>query len=418
MLQRPPLLPFLALCASILLWLTPSALADDHAPEAPSKKAVTLHEAHVFYLYRGEGALSLDERAQHASQALSLAAGSATEPEVHVEEKGEVATVLAGPTPIVELREEDAHLAGDSSLKVHVASVASRVTKAIEGERRRVSLANTVFSISLVVFFGLITVYLVGRVSELGVRARRYVSEHPEKIPALRLQRLDVIGAASVRNGFLVFLGLGRWAAMFGLAYAWLVLSLSLFESTRPYTEKLTGIVLSPLTALVGRVASALPLFAIVLAAAALLGVMMRIADLFFQSVDRGETHVGWLARETALSAGLVVRLGITLFALIIVGPVITGDADGSLSRIGMVLLVAIAIAAVPSLASIIAGISTVFSRSLGLGDLVEYGGERGHVKEIGLVSLTLEGDHGIAIRVPHARSLWHATRVVERRQR
>ena len=63
-----------------------------------------------------------------------------------------------------------------------------------------------------------------------------------------------------------------------------------------------------------------------------------------------------------------------------------------------------------------IAGIATVFSRTLTLGDLVEYGGERGHVRKIGLLAMTLDGDNGITIRVPHARSLWHATRVVERR--
>ncbi len=414
---RAPFLPLVALCVALLLWVIPGALADGGFTEAPTKKAVTLHEGHVFYLHRGEGTHSLEERAQRASQALSLAASAPVAPEVHVEQRDDVATVLAGNTPIVELREEDARLAGDSSLKVHAASVASRISKAIEGERRRVSLANTVFSISLVIFFGLITIYVIGRVSDLGNRARRYVTAHPEKIPALRLKSLDVIGAASVRNGFLVFLGVAHWVSLFGLAYAWLVLSLSLFESTRPYTEKLTGLVLSPLTALVGRVASALPLVAIVLAAAALLAVLVRISDLFFQSVERGETQTTWLPRDTALSVALVVRLGIILFALIIVAPVITGDGDGSLSRIGMVMLVALAVASVPSLASIIAGLTTVFSRTVYRGDLVDYGGERGLVREIGLVSMTLEGEDGSTIRVPHARALWHATRVVRRKR-
>jgi small-conductance mechanosensitive channel len=96
---------------------------------------------------------------------------------------------------------------------------------------------------------------------------------------------------------------------------------------------------------------------------------------------------------------------------------VITGDNDGALSRVGSVLLAALATASVPSLASIIAGVSTVFSRSLGPGDLVEYGGERGRVRRIGLVSLLLEDADGLSIRVPHARSLWHPTRILERRQ-
>lgn len=409
---------FLVLCASLLLWLIPTAFADEGNADAQSKKAVTLHESPVFFLHRGDDTRPLTVRAQRASQALSLAARSEDDAEVRVDYRGDNATILAGTTPIVELRSEDARLAGDASLEMHASSVASSVAKAIESERQRVSLANFVFSISLVVFFGLVTIYLLGRVTDLARHARRYVTLHPDKVPALRLKSLDVVGAASVRNGALVLLSLSRWLSVFGLAYAWLVLSLSLFDSTRPYTEKLTGIVLSPLTALVGRIASSLPLFAIVLAAAGLVAVWVRFTDLFFHSVERGETEVGWLARETAPAAGLVVRIGIVLFALVIVGPIITGDHDGALSRLGMVMVIAFSIAAIPALASIIAGVITVFSRTIGPGDLVEYGGERGHVREMGLVSLSLEGPDGISIRVPHARALWHATRILERRKR
>lgn len=403
----------------VAILLAVSSPASAEAPEAPSaRKPVTLHESVVFELHRGEGNLSVADRAQRVSQALDAAASASEEPEVRVQRQGDVAIIIAGETPIVQLREEDARLSGEASLDVHAATVASRIRAALKSERRRASVANTVFSFSLVVFFGLVTVYLVGRVSEFVGRARSFVLENPQSIPALRLKSLDVIGAASVRNGALVFLGIARWASLIGLAYAWLVLSLSLFETTRPYTEKLTGIVLAPLTALVGRVASALPLFAVVLAAVALVAVLLRICDLFFQSVDRGETRVSWLAPELALAASLVVRLGIVLFALIFVGPVITGDGDGALSRTGMVLLVAFSAAAIPSLASVIAGVSTVFSRTLSLGDHVEYGGERGRVREIGILSLILEAEDGSSVRVPHARSLWHATRVLERRRR
>ncbi len=420
MFQRQFFQPFFVLCTWLLLWLVPSALADEGSAESQNRKAVTLHEARVFYLHRGDDARSLHDRAQRASQALSLAARAegVEEIEVRIDYKGDIATILAGSTPIIELRPEDARLSGDSSLEVHASSVASRIAKAIESERQRVSLANFVFSISLVVFFGLVTIYLLGRVTDFARRARAFVTYHPEKIPALRLKSLDVVGSASVRNGALVLLSLTRWLSVFGLAYAWLVLSLSLFESTRPYTEKLTGIVLSPLTALVGRIASSLPMFAIVLVAAGLVAVLVRFSDLFFNSVERGETEVGWLPRETASAASLVVRIGIVLFALVIVGPIITGDPNGALSRLGMLIVIAFAVASIPALASIIAGVIVVFSRTIGPGDLVEYGGERGLVREMGLLSLSLVGEGGATIRVPHVRSLWHATRILERRQR
>lgn len=413
-------IPIVAFWACLWLGLMSAARAEDGAVDSQGKKAVTLHETLVFYLYRGDDARSLSDRAQRASQALSLAArtNGDGEADVRIDYKGDIATILVGSTPIVELRPEDARMAGDSTLEVHASSVAARVAKAIESERQRVSLANFVFSISLVVFFGLVTLYLLGRVTDFTRRARRYVTLHPDKIPALRLQSLDVVGSASVRNGALVLLSLTRWLSLLGLAYAWLVLSLSLFDSTRPYTEKLTGIVLSPLTALVGRMASSLPMFAIVLAAAGLVAVLVRFSDLFFYSVERGETEVGWLTRDTAAAASLITRVAIVLFALVIVGPVITGDPNGALSRLGMVVVIALAVAATPALASVIAGIMVIFSRTLGTGDLVEYGGERGFVREMGLVSLCLVTEGGVTIRVPHARSLWHATRILERRQR
>src|SRR5262245_44111240 len=107
----------LVLWMALLGWLAPLAWAQAPAP-TPVKRAVSLHEGAVFFLHRAEGKHSLEERAQRASQALALAAGAATAPEVRVERAGDVATVLAGSTPIVELHAEDAELAGDSSLDV------------------------------------------------------------------------------------------------------------------------------------------------------------------------------------------------------------------------------------------------------------------------------------------------------------
>lgn len=110
-----------------------------------------------------------------------------------------------------------------------------------------------------------------------------------------------------------------------------------------------------------------------------------------------------------------LVRAGIVLFALVFAGPVITGDPNGALSRTGAIVLSALALASTPLLASIVAGVALSFSRSIRAGDQVEYGGSRGVVRDVGVVVVVLEGEDGSTIRVPHARSLWHPTRILEK---
>ncbi|MDB4971925.1 MAG: uncharacterized protein JWN48_266 [Myxococcaceae bacterium] len=406
----------LALCSALVAGacLAPRQAHAD-APAEPAALDVTLHEAAVFRLQRGDGARSLAQRAQRASRALAEAVESTTPDQVTSKLSSDRATIFAGSTPIVELTAEDAALAGDSSLAAHAESVVSRVRAAMLREQERSRIANTVFSASLVVFFGLITVYLMRKLHDWAGGARRFLVIETHRVPALRLQRLEVLGPAAVRSVLLLVVSLGHGLGFFGLAYAWLVLSLSLFGGTRPYVERLTGLVLTPLSGLVARVATELPLFVVLVIAGGLVAVIVRIVELFFASVARGETKLSWLEPEIAMATSTLVRVGLVIFALVFAGPVITGQPDGALSRTGVIILFALALASTPLLASIVAGVALAFARALRAGDRVEYGGRVGIVQDIGLVVLTMADDEGGSIRVPHALSLFHPTRILKR---
>ena len=127
-----------------------------------------------------------------------------------------------------------------------------------------------------------------------------------------------------------------------------------------------------------------------------------------------GSWKVGWIESEVAAATSTLTRVGLIIFALVFVGPVLTGSPEGALSRTGIIILVAIALASTPLLASIIAGVALSFARAIKLGDRVEYGGRVGVVRQIGMIVMTLEDDEGGSVRVPHARSLFLPTRIVK----
>jgi small-conductance mechanosensitive channel len=375
---------------------------------------VRLHEHPIFTLSVSRVDQRASERATAASRALESVVDDPGKATAHVEESPGNAVVFVGNTPIVSLGDADAEAAGgDVSLHVYAASVRSKIDDALRAERTRSAIAEHVFSFSLLVFSALLAFLLVRRVGEISGRLRMWVKSNPDHIPALKLGTIEVVRPAAVRGAVSVGLALAHRIAQFTIVYSWLIFALSRFEATRDYTDRLAGFVLVPLSALIGRLGSSLPLFVVAAIAALALGVAVRFVGLFFGSVARGETHVAWLPRDLAGPTSVLVRAGMVLASIVLAAPLITGTDDGALSRAGVVALVALGLACTPVLACAAAGVPAVYGRHLRPGDFVEAGGRAGIVRDVTLLELVLEDAVGCEVRVPQLLGLWHPMRVL-----
>jgi small-conductance mechanosensitive channel len=401
--------------------IAPVRAASSAATPAPSSSAaaetssdIKLREHPIFSLRATRVDQAAGERARAASRALESVVDAPEKATAHVEESPGNAVIFVGRTPIVSLGDADAQAAGgDVSLHVYAASVASKIDDALRAERTRSAIAEHVFSFSLLVFSGLLAFLLVRRVGDISGRARLWVRANPDRIPALKLGTIEVVRPVSVRGGVSIGLALAHRIAQFAIAYSWLIFALSRFEATRDYTDRLAGFVLVPLSALIGRLGSALPLFVVAAIAAVALGVAVRFVGLFFGGLARGETHVAWLPRDLAGPTSVLVRSGMVLVSIVLAAPLITGTDDGALSRAGVVALVALGLACTPVLACAAAGVPAVYGRHLRVGDYVEAGGRAGIVRDVTLLELVLEDAVGCEVRVPQLLGLWNPMRVV-----
>ena len=398
----------------------PSASGHEPAPAGsanPNAPAVVrVHEREVFTIKVPRAGQSATERARAASEALgTLLEGEADVPAPNIEQHGAVAVVFVGSTPIVTLGAEDAAAEGDVALNVHAASVATRIQEAVRLERKRAAIAKSVFSFSLLVFSALIAFFLLSRIGVIEDKIRAWMESHPERLPALRLGKIEVVSRPAVRGVIGIALRIGNRLAQLAIAYAWLIIALSLFDATRGYTAKLTGFVVTPLSALLGRAGSALPVLVVGIIAAIAVSLVIRFVGLFFGSVARGETKLGWLPSDLAAPTSVLVRMGIVIASLIAIAPLITGSDEGALSRAGVAALVTVALACTPVLACAAVGVPIVFGRRLRNGDFIEAGGRAGRVKAVTLLEVRLEDVWGCEVRVPHLLGLWHATRIVGR---
>ncbi|MFO0552149.1 MAG: mechanosensitive ion channel family protein [Polyangiaceae bacterium] len=398
------------------------ASSTSESPQPPPAKEtageVRLGDTVVFVILTRSGDQGAAERAVAATKALKSAAVDAAPEDVHVERAGEFAIVYVGPVPIVQLTTADATAAGDASLDVHADVVAGKVRKAIRAEKERSALASRIFSISLVVFFGMVVLYLLRRIGHLTERANEWVDDNPHRIPAIRVRTLTLLTPVAFRSALALGIGVARWFGQFAIVYVWIIAALGLFETTRGYTQKMNGYLLEPFVALTARVVTALPITVVVLISALVVALVFRVVSLFFESVREGTTVLEWMPVDLARPTSSLVRIGIVLGTLVFAAPVLTGHQEGALARAGLVFLITIGLASVPLVANGVVGVIAIFGRRFTVGDRVSIGDTRGLLREISLVELILETRDGVVTRVPHLVSMFRPTEIDRGRER
>lgn len=388
------------------------------APEAPPvaihpPAELRFHDRTLFVVRAARGELLPADRARAASRALqsAVAVGDGQTARARSEVNGSLVVVYVGTTPILSLGPDDAALAGEPSALILAAAVETRIDDALAAERKRSAIATTVFSLSLVVFSGLIAFLVLRRLDELAVRLRARFREEHERMSGIRIGDVELLSAGASRGFLSAAITLGYRMFQVALVYGWLVFALSLFATTRPYTARLTGFVIEPLGALALRVGESLPIVVVLVIAAAAMSVLVRFAGLFFESVAFGKTHLEWLPAELARPVSVLVRAGVVIAGVVFGAPMLTGATDGALARAGMVVFVALALSTIPVLASTAIGTVFVFGRRIRQGEHVEIGAQSGRVVEVGLLDTKLTDDAGCEVRVPHFYALTHAVR-------
>lgn len=388
----------------------PSASAHAKAPAGPTAK---IHDAVAFSVKTGHAGKTAEERARAATEALGRALDAPDAQEVRVVRQGEAAQIFAGTIPIIDLYAADAEAAGAADLDAYAADIAGRTREAIKSEKKRSAIASTVFSFSLVIFFALVAFYVLRKIGEFFERARKWALDSPDRISGIKFQSQVVVGPAAARGGVLVALILGRSVAQIGVVYLWLVFSLSLFQTTRPYTEKLTGLITVPLSTLAGKIAESLPVAVLAALSAVAVYVLLRFVQLFFEAVERRQTQLAWLPADLAAPTSVLVRVGIVVAAVVYVGPVLIGDQQGALARTGAIALLAFALSATPLLANVVVGGLVVYGRRVRTGQHVELGKRTGKVLSVSLIDVVLQDIDGCHVHVPHLNSVLHPTRIL-----
>jgi small-conductance mechanosensitive channel len=219
----------------------------------------------------------------------------------------------------------------------------------------------------------------------------RMLPRETAREPALLLSRF--VGVVVT----LVTFGVGA-----GLTYWWLTFSLRRIPYTRPLGESLRARLLDVAGHIGSAVVAALPGLLIVLVIVAITRLLVRVSDGFFKSVERGRVDVGWAHPDTAGATRHLVAIALWLFALIVSYPYLPGSESDAFKGVSVFVGLIISLGSSGIVNQMMSGLTLIYSRALGPGDVVRIDDNEGSVVAMSLLSVKLRNALGEEITVPN----------------
>jgi small-conductance mechanosensitive channel len=131
--------------------------------------------------------------------------------------------------------------------------------------------------------------------------------------------------------------------------------------------------------------------------------IVVKLAGLFFDSVEHQRVSVPWIYPETALTTRRLATLFLWLFALALAYPYLPGSETEAFKGISVFVGLMISLGSSGIVNQLMSGLMITYSRALQPGDFVRIGDVEGTVTQLGMLSTKLKSPRREEVTIPNA---------------
>jgi small-conductance mechanosensitive channel len=242
-------------------------------------------------------------------------------------------------------------------------------------------------------------------------RAFHWTTAHLESwrgtlIPAIRIQRLEVLSANRVADVLLMTVRVLRIAAVIFVLYMYLPLVLGFFPRTEGLSGTIVGWVVDPLRQAGSSFVAYIPDIFTIAVIVAVVFYLVRFIHLIFIGLERGAIAIPGFYTDWAEPTFKIVRFVIIAFAVILIWPYLPGSDSKAFQGISVFLGILISFGSASAIANIIAGVVMTYMRPFQLGDRVKIAETVGDVVEKNLLVTRIRTTKNVDTTVPNAMVL------------
>ncbi len=201
------------------------------------------------------------------------------------------------------------------------------------------------------------------------------------------------------------------WAAGIFLFLIWVTYVLKRFPYTRPWGEEVYVYVGGTAKSLALGIAKAIPSMATVLLIFFFARILVRIAKIFFDSVEKGKVRTPLLFPETAMPTRRLLTAAIWVFAFVAMYPYLPGSGSEAFKGLGVILGLMLSLGGSGVVSQAMSGLVLMYSRALRKGDYVQIDETEGVVISLGMLATKIRTVKREEITIPNAVVLGTSTK-------
>ncbi|MDX6770927.1 MAG: mechanosensitive ion channel [Elusimicrobiota bacterium] len=234
-------------------------------------------------------------------------------------------------------------------------------------------------------------------------RLRARLEDPTTRLPALRLQHIELLPAERVRSGLVSALAAAQTAAGLLLAYAFAAFALSRFRATEALSEELLDYALAPLAAFFSGLVRFLPDLIFIVVTLVIARWALRLQALVFAEIGAGRLRLPGFHSDWAETTWQLARVMTCAFTAVVIFPYLPGSDSAAFKGVTVFLGVLLSLGSGSAIANAISGAVMTYMRPFAVGDRVEAGGTTGDVLERALLYTRLRTIKNEEVTVPNS---------------
>jgi len=370
--------------------------------------AVVFEGDTLFFIQTPLGPFGTDDRATGVSDRLRRAVAN-------VGAGGDSVSVVAGPTStdvligqsvVTAVTDADAQAAGisrDSLVALRVGAIRTAIARQSPRAIARAITVGLAFTIITAAAFVLIVVVLARVFPALYAKIE---SGRGTRIPALRIQRLEILTAGQMADGLILLAKAARIAALVLLIFYLVPLVLSFFPWTAPLADTVFDWITTPLRRSWNGFVTYLPnLFTISVIVAVVYG-LDRFIRLVFLGLERGAISIAGFYRDWADPTYKIVRFVVIAFGAIMIWPYLPGSGSAAFQGVSVFLGIMITFGSASAVANVVAGVVMTYMRPFLIGDRVRIADTIGDVTKRTLLVTKVRTIKNVDVTIPNSMVL------------
>jgi small-conductance mechanosensitive channel len=400
------------LITSALLLLTAApgwAQTDTTSPDTTRQQGagapVVVDGDTLFFIQLRLGPFGPDERAAAITQRLVRLASDPllAEDTVRIVEEVGSTDVMVGGVVVLSITDADATAAGLSRADL-AARRAADVRRALAPASVWSTVRAVLVGIVLTAFATAVLVVLWRAVDWGYPRIiARLEAWRATRIPALRIQRLELVSATRLTDFLVSAAGVIRIGLFVILLFYYVPLVFSFFPWTENVADRIFEYILAPLRQVGRGFVAYVPNFFFIAVIVLVTRYVLKFIRLFFNGIARGKLQFPNFYAEWAEPTYKIVRVLVLAFALIVIFPYLPGAGSEAFAGVSVFLGVLVSFGSASAIANVIAGVVITYMRPFKLGDRVKIADTVGDVVDRTLLVTRVRTVKNVDVSIPNA---------------